>query len=118
MMALRPDLDRRSYHCRHPERVRRAAGVPLTTPWQPNPQYRRRGREGISNVDVSGADPDQVVIMQSDQGIVDRLRRAVGRGRDDVLDRDRLSSLEKPPEDQADERLLAGSSASDLPLQL
>src|SRR5262250_1569251 len=117
-MALRPDLDGFSHHRGHPKRIRRTAGVALAVTWEPDSKYRRRGREGVSNVDVGRADPDQIVIIQCDQGIVDRLRRTVGRGCDNVLDRDRPSSLEKPPEDQPDQRFLTGGSASDLPLQL
>src|SRR5262245_11969974 len=105
-MALRPDLDRLSHHWRHPERVRRAAGVALTAAWELNSKCRRGSRKGIGNVDLSSADPDQIVVVQCDQGIVDRLRRAVGRGRDKVLDRNRPSSLKECPEDQPNERFL------------
>lgn len=56
---------------------------------------------------MTSADPDQILVIECDQGIVERRRMIVRRGRDDVLDSDRPTSLEEGPQDEPDKRLLA-----------
>jgi hypothetical protein len=109
VMALRDDVDLLSDHRRHPERIGRTARVPLTTIYEPNSKWRRCGGERIRDVDVAGADPDQIVIVQCGE-------RTVGRA--DALDRDRSAAFEKHSEDQSDEGLFAGGSTGDLSCEL
>ena len=68
-------------------------------------------------MDLTSDDSDQVIIVESDEGIVERRRMIVRRGRDDVLDRDWPTSLEEGFQKQPDKGLLASRPASGLPLK-
>src|SRR5437764_155336 len=84
------ERDALAEHRRQPEGVRSAAGVPLTAVGEPQSKWCRRGRERIRDVDVAGADPDQIVVVQCGE-------RNVGCA--EVMDGDRGTALEKRLED-------------------
>src|SRR5206468_9977819 len=117
VMAGGRDLDGFSDHWRNAEGVGRATGVTLATARQAQAKRRWRGRERVGDVDLTSAHPDQVIIVESDEGIMERRRMIVRRGRDDVLDRDWPTSLEEGPLDEPDKGLLASRPASGLPLK-
>src|SRR5205814_8777305 len=75
-------------------------------------KWRWCGRERVGHVELTGADTDQVVSIESHEGVV-----TVRRIGDDVVDRDRPAPLDEGRQDESGQRLLARRPASGLALQ-
>src|SRR6266478_3975527 len=112
MMAGRRNVDRLADHRRDAERVGRATGIPLASGGEAYAKRRWRGRERVGHVDLTGADTDQVVSIESHERLL-----AIRRACDDVVDWDRSTSLDECRQDESDERLLARRPSCELALQ-
>jgi hypothetical protein len=82
-----------------------------------SPQWRWRARERVGDVDLTSPDPDQILVIECDQGIVERRRGTVRRGPDDVLDWDRPTALEESAQDEPGKGLLASRPPRRLPFK-
>ncbi len=82
VMAGRRNVDGFSDHRRDAERVGRATGVPLASDGESYSKRRWRSRERIGDVDLTGADTDQVLKMSRTRGCSRAVRRAACRSRE------------------------------------
>src|SRR2546429_9853132 len=112
MMAGRRNVDGLADHRRDAERVGRATRIPLASGGEVYAKRRWRGRERVGHVDLSGADTDQVVSVESHEGVV-----TVRRIGDDVVDRNRPASLDEGRQDESGQRLLARRPSRELALK-
>jgi hypothetical protein len=117
VMARRVDLYGFSDHRGHAERVRRAAGVPRASARETHTERSRNSGERVGDVYVARSNSNDVLIVEGDQGIVGRFSTGVARGRDDFVNRDRPAALEESPQNQPNQRLLAGTPPSSLTLE-
>src|SRR5215831_10927047 len=115
VMATGANLYGVADHRRDAERVGRAERVSVLAVGKSDDERRRRGRKGVGDVDLTSADPNQVVVIKGDESIMERIGLSAWRSRDDVLDRDRPALLKEGLQDEPHQRLLTSRAASSLP---
>ena len=115
MVAVGPDLDPLADHRRNPERVGRAAGVPLATVRESNHKRGGRRREGVGEVDVAVADADKVVIVQPDEGLVDGFGRSTLEVCDEFFEGNWTAPVQEGSQNPLGQRCLPGGTSRQAP---
>jgi hypothetical protein len=111
VVAARPNLDSPVHHRRDPERVERAARVPLVAPGESDDEPGRESREGVGEVHMAVVDADQVVPVQRDHRVADGQNGPLRERGCDVVHGYPPAPLEEGAQDPLEHTGLRGGTA-------
>src|SRR5205823_9038644 len=84
-MAARPYLNSLSDHRRDAKGIHRTTGIAVRTVRQSDRKWRRRHREGIRDINLVVGDADEVIVVQRDHCLMNRVGGTLRESSDDVL---------------------------------